>query len=464
MKLTVDKRLLLLFVFSAIAIAASCQSTPPLKLSGAETQSALVVDTSGGDTIFSFNARARMTPASITKLFTTAAALKYLGSGFRFSTRFYFNSEQKRLTVVGGGDPSTESAFFPLQTIESIAASISEKLKQGSVAEIKTISADLSIFGKSRPPSSRLWEDMGNYFGALPSPLSVGDNIFKLYLNSPSKPGSLCSIVKMDPPWGKMPECEVISRSQPGDSAYIYGTAGCNNWYVSGAIPTGKTNFTIKGALPEPHLWYCQRLSDELSKRGIKTGTTEVKELAPMQQNVLVHTHYSPSLARLCAVTNKNSNNLYADHLLFALGSNQNKSHWDGGTGMLQKFCRDSLSVFSASFHDGSGLSPFNSFAASDVVKLLRFMKNEPSFFESFSIGGIDGTSRNMWRDTNSKGRVRAKSGSMNGVMGYAGYISLHDGRLLAFCIMVNHHTEKNSTIRSAIEQWITSLISAETR
>ncbi len=437
----------------------SGQVKAPLALSGAEMQVALVVDVASGDTLYRFHESKRVTPASLTKLFTTVAAMDLLGVDYRFQTQCFLNKDKKQLVIQGGGDPSLGSSFFDSQRCDRFIGLIVEKLKTSGVDVLTGgIVIDLSFFGSVTTPSARLWEDMANYYGATPSSLTVGDNTFRLYLDSPAKVGELCTITHIEPAWGALPRSQVVASAGTADSAYIYGVAGCDNWYVSGSIPAGRKEFVVKGALPEPHRWFGQQLVAALNRAGFGVdGFLSCYNSVAVDGEPLV-VFPSPPLNQLCRVVNKQSQNLYADHLFLTLGRTIGKPHWDGGAEVLKRYCRDSVGVETLSVYDGSGLSPFNNFSAADVVALLRHAAKRPffdAFYGSLPISGVDGTIRNLWRDDFSKGRIHAKSGSMNGVLGYAGYIQAADNRLLAFCIVVNHHVEKNSTVRGAIEQWV---------
>ena len=57
------------------------------------------------------------------------------------------------------------------------------------------------------------------------------------------------------------------------------------------------------------------------------------------------------------------------------------------------------------------------------------------------------------------KGAVIGKSGSMNGVLGYAGYFTAASGEQFAFCVMVNHFTESFDVVRTEIEDLVTDLV-----
>ena len=52
---------------------------------------------------------------------------------------------------------------------------------------------------------------------------------------------------------------------------------------------------------------------------------------------------------------------------------------------------------------------------------------------------------------------IYAKSGSMDGVQAYAGYI-VKNGTTYSFCIMVNHF-DRRQDARRAIEQWLHKII-----
>lgn len=435
------------------------QNKAPLALSGAETQVALVVDLSNGDTLYRYHEGQRITPASLTKLFTTVAALDVLGSQYQYQTLVFIDADNQRLVVRGGGDPTLGSSFFEAHSSERLIGLIVDCLASRRITALpKGVVIDLSYFGNVRPPSQRLWEDLGNYFGALPSSLTVGDNTFRLFLDSPVNVGELCTISRMTPQWGAFPQSLVVASRGQSDSAYIYGVAGCDRWYVSGSIPAGRTGFMIKGAMPEPHRCFGELLLAALNKSGIAVEHVSYSFEPVSVSGQPIVSFSSPSLKQICNVVNKQSNNLYADHLFLSLGKVTGQPGWDGGVQMMNRYCRKHLSQRPLSIYDGSGLSPFNSFSAADMVTLLRHAVQRPffdDFYQSLAVSGVDGTIRNLWRDHSSFGRIRAKSGTMNGVLGYAGYITTDDHRMLAFCIVVNHAADGNSKVRLAIEQWV---------
>ena len=71
------------------------------------TWGALVVSLTRGDTLLSYHADRRFVPASNAKLFTTAAALHYLGPDFRFLTALFASGPSVRASGPWGRSCAT---------------------------------------------------------------------------------------------------------------------------------------------------------------------------------------------------------------------------------------------------------------------------------------------------------------------------------------------------------------------
>src|SRR6185312_9036294 len=89
---------------------------------------------------------------------------------------------------------------------------------------------------------------------------------------------------------------------------------------------------------------------------------------------------------------------------------------------------------------DGSGLSPSNLTTPSQMMQVLDFAfhnstSNEP-FVSALPIAGVDGTLKH--RMGNIARKVRAKTGTISGVVSLAGYVISYDKEPLAFVIMIN--------------------------
>ena len=102
---------------------------------------------------------------------------------------------------------------------------------------------------------------------------------------------------------------------------------------------------------------------------------------------------------------------------------------------------------------DGSGVSRYNLTTADTIVKVLEEMYRDqehfPVFLRSLAVAGKDGTLAHRMGDTPAEGRVRAKSGTMNGISAMSGYVTTGSGEPLAFSIMIQNYA---GTARTAME------------
>jgi D-alanyl-D-alanine carboxypeptidase/D-alanyl-D-alanine-endopeptidase (penicillin-binding protein 4) len=91
--------------------------------------------------------------------------------------------------------------------------------------------------------------------------------------------------------------------------------------------------------------------------------------------------------------------------------------------------------------YNGSGLYDGNLASPKAIVDLLIHMSSHrigPEFISSLAIGGVDGTLRSRLTADSIRGRVRAKTGTLNQVLALSGYLRSRTGRNLAFSILFN--------------------------
>jgi D-alanyl-D-alanine carboxypeptidase/D-alanyl-D-alanine-endopeptidase (penicillin-binding protein 4) len=82
-----------------------------------------------------------------------------------------------------------------------------------------------------------------------------------------------------------------------------------------------------------------------------------------------------------------------------------------------------------------------------DLLRKLHFdPRVGPDLLQSLSVGGVDGTTRNRFRGSAAAERVRAKTGTLNGVSCLSGYVG-DQSDLVVFSIMVEglRHRAVNS-------------------
>jgi serine-type D-Ala-D-Ala carboxypeptidase/endopeptidase (penicillin-binding protein 4) len=111
---------------------------------------------------------------------------------------------------------------------------------------------------------------------------------------------------------------------------------------------------------------------------------------------------------------------------------------------------------------DGSGLSHFDAVSAEQFTKALAIMHKENlvfnDFYNSLPVAGRSGSIANICKGTEAEGNLCAKSGYMNRVRSYVGYVKNKKGELLAFAFLINNYTESSASIKRKIEKLLVAL------
>ncbi len=115
----------------------------------------------------------------------------------------------------------------------------------------------------------------------------------------------------------------------------------------------------------------------------------------------------------------------------------------------------DSLGFYpdNYSIADGSGVSHYNLVSAELLLETLKYIHYKrkdifPIYYNSLAIAGVDGTLKNRMKNTSAENNVHAKTGTLNGVSNLSGYVTVKNGHLIAFSIMIQNFAGKSSTAR----------------
>ena len=167
-------------------------------------------------------------------------------------------------------------------------------------------------------------------------------------------------------------------------------------------------------------------------------------------------TSYTHSLPEILEKVMKNSNNTYAETLLYHLAATQGKPATAKKgialeEALLKKIYADStsqvvthgrISVPPHRFAEGSGLSLYNYLSPEMEVAFLRYAYTQKHIYtrlrEALPIAGVDGTLEKRMKNSDAENNVRAKTGTLTGVISLAGYCTTEDNHTLAFSIIIN--------------------------
>lgn len=472
------KKTFFLSIFLFLAALAYSQTAvqqfvnnPALKHASAGVQ---VTDLKTGKTIVSHDADKSLTPASITKVITTATALELLGGNYRYVTRVALDeNDPSRILVLGSGDPTLGSDAFGDNTTVFFINAVDALKKELSPEKEYGIYVVDNLFGYDGISPEWTWIDMGNYYASGSYGISVFDNSYKLFFDTSDR-NSPPRILRTEPEMKKIRFSNFLTLNASGsDNGYIYGVPFSYERAVKGNIPAGKTEFGIKGDIPDPGLFLGETLADYLIRAGMQISKVETARTDYLARNParykpgkIVHTQTSRPMKDIVREVNVKSNNHYAEHLLRIIGRIQDADIYSdalqAGIDCVKKFWeQQGVSTSSLTLYDGSGLAPQNAFSPAFLTEILAYMytksKNSKVFFDSLPKAGKDGTLRSFMRGTRYEGRISAKSGSIGGVQCYSGYL-IDGDKQYAFTVMVNKFNGTRPQVRSAIEKFLSAL------
>ena len=426
----------------------------------------VVADLQTGKLLLSENPGLLLTTASTAKLITSGVAMQILGPDFRFKTTLghtgFIESSTGTLTgnliIKGGGDPTTGSEWFDKENpVSELFDSWVDVIRKSGIAAIKgDLIIDISDFRKWELPATWMWEDVGNYYGAGPAALNLYDNTVRLFLNSPQKPDELAGIVSAKPEIAGMEWVnEVRSSTINRDLAFVFGSPWDFRRIVRGTIPAGRTNFEVKASMPEPPEVFGNLLKEHLILSGIEFAGDIVISEHKIEADIL-HTFYSPLLAKVCSALNYQSVNLIAESLVMQLAFQQNGfGHHGDGMKVISGFLEEHVTSEAFFLGDGSGLSRTTAISAKQMNDFLLYMhrsENSGIFKSSLPVAG-EATLRSFSAKDFPGLTLRCKSGSMTRVRSYAGYLVGKSGREMAFTIIVNNFPGTQQEVFKAIEE-----------
>ena len=433
-----------------------------------------VTDLNTGKTIVSHDPQKSLTPASVTKVITSATVLELLGGEYRYVTRVVLDeNDPTRILVLGSGDPTLGSDVFGDNTT-AFFINITDALKKEMLPDQKyNIYVVDNLFGYDGISPEWTWIDIGNYYASGSYGISIFDNTYKLIFNTSAR-NAPPRILRTEPDMKKISFSNFLTLNTTGsDNGYIYGIPFSYERTVKGNIPAGRAEFSIKGDIPDPGLFLGETLADYLIRAGVEIGNVETARTDYLAKNPvrykpgkIIHTQTSRPMKDIVQEVNVKSNNHYAEHLLRIIGRTQNTDIYSdalqAGIDYVKKFWeQQGISTSSLTLHDGSGLAPQNAFSPAFLTEILVYMytksKNSKVFFDSLPKAGKDGTLHSFMRNTKYEGRISAKSGSIGGVQCYSGYL-IDGNKQYAFTVMINKFNGTRPQVRSAIEKFLSTL------
>jgi serine-type D-Ala-D-Ala carboxypeptidase/endopeptidase (penicillin-binding protein 4) len=441
----------------------------------------LVVDTKTGETIYARDPQKLIMPASVTKLYSCAAAMLAYGADYKFETPLFLIGNHKdgkatgNLVLVSKGDPmfgsrtnakgeiefrNNDHTYFTGKSADNELTdtdpryAFDDLAKQVKAAGIKCLEGDVLI-------DARIFQatrGTGSGPGSV-TPIVVNDNIIDVIIQPGAKKGDPAKVT-IRPETAFIQKQFTISTSSVKSSDLIRVEYDTRKLTVSGSVSLQSKTVYRTAFIDNPAELARAMLIEALQRQGITVTAALLaspkelpakdayKELKPLA----VHT--SAPLKELLKVTLKVSHNLYATTLPLLVGAKAGLTTEAFGLqeqGRLLK--KLGVPIEKISFAGGAGGANADRVTPEVTVALLKQLQARPDWQDykaCLPILGVDGTLATVV-DVKSpaRGKVFAKTGtlyeqdSLNGrslltSKAIAGVMTTQSGRDLTFAMFVN--------------------------
>ncbi len=450
----------------------------------------------GADTLAQMNRRVKMVPASNVKLITTGLSLLSLGADWRFKTTLSYTGSisdgvlDGDLYIVGGGDPTIAAQTSCADSLEVTFRAWKAVLERSGIRAIKgRIVGDSRFFNRPLVDSSWQAEDLGSIDGAGPQGLNFFGNsvVFNVSGGEVGKAPQIETLYP-DTPWMSYVNSAVTTEVKSDNSLYYVCSdlAPCGEFH--GKFPSGRKDYKLYCSNPFPAYTCAYFFCNYLISNGIAVegGYADISPQGNVRSDLLfsdighaaavsgdlesLGTKDSPDLWGIVRDTNFDSNNFYAETLFNMLavkqyGVSDRALSVQAATEMLSSL---GLRPYGACvIRDGSGLSRKNYVSPEFFVRFLRRMYSGPvrDYYVASLPNPGKGTLKNRLAGASLEVRRRIfmKSGSMNGVLCYSGYILSPDSdrsKTIFFSILTNNVSAPSWKVAPIIDEILLSLAS----
>jgi len=417
----------------------------------------VVADARTGERLYTCRPDTPLKPASLMKLLVTAAALDRFGPHFEYRTRVYICADE--LWVVGAGDPALADERIARRYGRARTQPFDEwarALHEAGIRRLSRIVLDDSIFDRQWRHPDWPVEEATQWYQAPVGGLNLNDNC----VDAVAEPlaGKVRLIIQPE-----LPQEFLLSNLQagPGPAPTVRRDPQADVFRFDGSVRR-RTEFDSV-AVGNPTVFFGHALKQALTNAGIDVNGPVVRRVVSPEATAtatLVAEH-ATRLADVLWRCNTFSQNLFAECLVKSLpayapdGTRTGQpGSWADGTQLMQSLL-EKLGVLldGAVLRDGSGLSHNNRLTAAQLVELLVVMARHryaDDFIASLAAAGEEGSMRRRYDVPALRGRLRAKTGTLQGVRGLAGYAWTPGGQMLAFALLDNASADADLPLKLA--------------
>lgn len=393
------------------------------------------------DTLYMRNVHLPLIPASTIKILTAEAAFLYLGSEYRFSTQLLTDAKvikkgvlQGNLYILLSGDPTL--TYFDLVDLMLTLKTHQIKAIAGNVY-IDHTAYDYNFYGPGWE-----WKDKQYCWGAPVSASIINHNCLTFSVTPSKVPGHPAQILTSPKYFYPYIKNSVMTRTKKTRACSLRLSSNNNILSLEGCMPVGKYAWGVTYVVNNI-FEYNRSLFQNLLRRLSVEVYGKVAFAEASNRLSLIGSHQSKPLRLLIIDMLKKSDNVIAGALFKKIGQlyTQKPGSWENGGFAVSQILANKagVNVYRMRVLDGSGVSPANLTTPAQMMQVLNYAYHHATgddFIEALPIAGVDGTLKH--RMANIARKVRAKTGTISGVVSLAGYAMSAEKEPLAFVIMIN--------------------------
>ncbi len=396
-----------------------------------------------GRVLYARNANQPMVPASTMKILTAEAALVYLGPDYRFSTQLLTDNKaeikngilQGNLYIVLSGDPTL--------TYNDLVELLLTLRSQQIQAIAGNVYIDYSAYDQKYYGPGWIEKDK-SYCYAAPISASIINHNCLAFQVTPAKVSGRAAQVVTSPKYFIPQIHNAVTTKNPGNACGIHLTKEANSEIsIEGCLARGRYPTGISYVVTDIPEYNKALFKSVLKQLQINVYGNVITGVTPKNAS-MIGQHASKPLHELVNDMLKKSDNIIAGALFKKIGQLYSRApgSWENGrtavTNILSKHA--GVNTSGLKILDGSGLSPDNLATPAQMMQVLNFAYHHYGtsfeFISALPIAGVDGTLKH--RMYNISRKVRAKTGTISGVVSLAGYATSKNNEPLAFVIMIN--------------------------
>lgn len=402
------------------------------------------------------NADRLMTPASVTKLVTTMAALELLGPDHHVVTEVRALGPVRGrtltgdLVLVGAGDPTWSRQADPPDA-PSVLAALAGKIAASLDRVEGDLVLDVSRFPGRDVPPTRAVTEIAYAYGAPTGALAIDRNVVWLRIAPGARVGEPASAS-----WESIAPYRIDNRTVTAPKTrHERGTFDVlPSWEgevlaLRGEYPISEPPYRLPVALHDGERQVGEAFRRALAHAGVEvTGRTQLSE-SPVTVSLRLAAYHSPPVSTWLGEILGDSDNWLAEMLLRQIALQElGEGRTDDGAEHVTETLteRAGLAEGSLELEDGSGLSPYDLATPRSVVELLLWARTRTWWpvLEGALPGPGNGTLA-AWPGL--PATTRAKTGTLRHTVALAGVIG-HGPRTVTFTCFINHATDERSVLR----------------